>query len=110
MLGIYVTTSPLKKIKENVKEKITEIININSSGYYNILGKITLIEIKKTKENKEYLNINIEDDSKILNLKTYQNINNYLEFNKDDYVIANISLKNNRYYLNSLRKLKEIAL
>lgn len=110
MLGIYVTTSPLKKIKENVKEKITEIININASGYYNILGKITLIEIKKTKENKEYLNINIEDDSKILNLKTYQNINNYLEFNKDDYVIANISLKNNRYYLNSLRKLKEIAL
>ncbi len=107
MIGIYLSTHPLEKIKESIHKKISDISDINDDGFYEIVGKITLIEIRKTKENKNYLYLNVEDDTEKLTIKEYKNPLYYKEnFKKNDIIQANITLKKFHYYLNNAQKIE----
>ena len=107
MLGIYLSTHPISKIKKSMDKQFSNIVDINEDGHYNIVGKITLIEFKKTKNDKPYISINLEDETKLINVKEYNNANKYKElFKKGDIISANITIKNNYAYLNYANKVE----
>lgn len=105
MLGVYLSTHPLKKYKE--KQNVSDIIDIKDDGFYQIIGKVCLIEKRKTKNNADYLNINIEDDTKIINVKNYQQVELIQQqIKKGDIILASISIKKGFNYLNTLKVLE----
>ena len=67
MLNFYLSIHPIEKLKQEYKNVIN-IYDINHDGNYDILGKITLIEKRKTKDNNTFLSINVEDESKAINI------------------------------------------
>ncbi len=107
MLGIYLSTHPLRKIKEKTLKTVIDLNAIIEDGHYDIVGKITLIEVKKTKENKDYLHLNIEDDTEKISVNEYKNPLFYKDnFHKNDLIMANITFKNYHYYLNNAQKIE----
>lgn len=104
LLDIYLSTHPIRKVKESSETKYIDLADITNDGFYDVIGKITLIEIRKTKENKNYLNLNLEDDTKNINIKEYKKCDFYKqEFKKGDIIKANITKRNNYIYLNSAK-------
>ena len=107
MLGIYVSKHPISKIKEKYSKKVTNLSNIENDGYYDILGKIILIEIRKTKDNKDSLLLKIEDESNSITIREYKDALTYKNsYKKGEIVCANITYKNNYYYLNKMEKVE----
>ena len=104
MLGIYISTHPLKTIKEKYNGEITDINLLVEDGYYNVIGKILLIENRKTKNNKDVISFKIEDDTSIIYLREYNNPDLYKgKFKKGDTIFANITLKNQFAYINNMK-------
>ena len=107
MLGIYVSKHPISKIKEKYNRKVTNLSDIENDGYYDILGKITLIDIRKTKDNKDSLLLKIEDESNSINVREYKDALTYKStYKKGEIVYANITYKNGYYYLNKMEKVE----
>ena len=107
MLGIYVSKHPISKIKEKYNRKVTNLSDIENDGYYDILGKITLIDIRKTKDNKDSLLLKIEDESNSINVREYKDALTYKNtYKKGEIVYANITYKNGYYYLNKMEKVE----
>lgn len=107
MLGIYVSKHPISKIKEKYNRTVTNLSDIENDGYYDILGKITLIDIRKTKDNKDSLLLKIEDESNSINVREYKDALTYKNtFKKGEIVYANITYKNGYYYLNKMEKVE----
>lgn len=107
MLGIYVSKHPISKIKEKYQKQVINLIDIENDGYYDILGKIILIEIRKTKDNKDSLLLKIEDESNIIIVREYKDALTYKNtYKKGEIVCANITYKNGYYYLNKMEKVE----
>ena len=106
MLGFYLSKHPIEKLKEQYKNVIN-IFDINNDGNYDILGKITLIEKRRTKDNNTFLSINVEDESKAINIREYNNVEKYEKLKKGDIILANITIKNRYAYLNNA-SIKEV--
>lgn len=107
MLGLYLSVHPISNIKEKYTKKVINISDIVNDGYYDILGKITLIEIRKTKENKDSLLLKIEDESSSITIREYKDPLSYKNlYKKNEIVCANITYKNGYYYLNKMEKVE----
>ena len=107
MLGLYLSIHPLTKIKEKYSKKVTLISEIENDGYYDILGKITLIDIRKTKDNKDSLYLKVEDESSTITIREYKDALNYKNtYKKGQIVCANVTYKNGYYYLNKMEKVE----
>ena len=106
MLNFYLSIHPIEKLKQEYKNVIN-IYDINYDGNYDILGKITLIEKRKTKDNNTFLSINVEDESKAINIREYNNVEKYEYLKKGDIILANITIKNRYAYLNNA-SIKEV--
>lgn len=107
MLSYYISTHPIKKIKNNTVLSFNDICDISNDGLYNLICKITLIDLYKNKDNKDIISLKLEDDSSSINVRSYQNALEIKQsYKKGDVVYVNISKKNMYYYLNSIKKME----
>ena len=107
MLSYYISTHPIKKIKNNTVLSFNDICDISNDGLYNLICKITLIDLYKNKDNKDIISLKLEDDSSSITVRSYQNALEIKQsYKKGDVVYVNISKKNMYYYLNSIKKME----
>lgn len=107
MLSYYVSTHPIKNIKDNSKLPFSDISNISTDGFYNLICKVIVIDLYKNKENKDIVSLKIEDETSFITIRSYHNsLEIKQSYKKGDIVYVNISKKNNYYYLNSIKKLE----
>ena len=53
------------------------------------------------------MSVNLEDETKLINVKEYNNVDKYKEvLKKGDIISANITIKNNYAYLNYANKVE----
>ena len=66
-----------------------------------------MIEIRKTKDNKDSLLLKVEDESSSITIREYKEALKYKNsYKKNDLVCANITYKNGYYYLNKIEKVE----
>ncbi len=109
MLGVYLSKHPIKIIKEKYNNNITDISNIVSvDKEIYLIGKINRIELRKNKNGKDALYLQIEDETGIKTIYAYdESARKYKSlFNKKDIVIVQVYVKTNDIlYVNKINKI-----
>jgi len=107
MLGYYLTTHPITKIKHSLNTMITNLDEIIDDGTYKVVIKVISKELRKGKDDKEYLTLKVEDETGFISIRDYRNANDiYNKVKKNDVLLLNIACKNSYYYLNSMEEIK----
>ena len=103
LLGVYLSTHPITKIKNSTTLKYNDITSI-TNGLYNLIAKIIQLDKKKTRKGTDYITLTIEDDSASLRIYEYKNMLN--EFKKGDIVYLSINKNGEKIYINDIKKLE----
>ena len=108
MLNYYISTHPIKKIKNKSNLDYKDITAILDDGLHNVIAKIVNIELFKGKDNKDVVSLTLEDETSVIKARSYFDALSIKENNKNGSIVyANITKKGNFYYLNSIKKMED---
>ena len=108
MLNYYISTHPIKKIKNKSNLDYKDITAILDDGLHNVIAKIVNIELFKGKDNKDVVSLTLEDETSVIKARSYFDALLIKENNKKGSIVyANITKKGNFYYLNSIKKMED---
>lgn len=108
LLGVYLSKHPIRSLKEKSVLEIVDLSGLKEDGIYQIIGKITQLETKKSRSDKAFLQMKLEDDTANLFIRDYQNplkIND--AYKKGDIVICKVRQREGYTYLNEIQKLED---
>lgn len=103
LLGMYLSTHPIRTLKDQFSISCDDIKTIKQDGNYQIFGKLIQLELRQSRSKKDYLQMKIEDDTASLFLREYQHPAEWKQkYKKGDIVLCKISQKNGYTYVNEM--------